>query len=419
MIIKKKRIDSTAVILVGSTLYTLEGVTDTSWAEILEAIISYQDCEDGTIKQAGCLADLLDLIDEDTIYRRKFVKKIIAEAIDNGSVDPDKDNRMRAAKRIKDISDIFEYDEEGSVYLNGFSHPMPKIMTEAILDAHYNPNSRYTVTSLVNFWKYLVLNPDKHIREELFMWIKTSKFSITEEGNVIAYRNVDVKKAGRLDSLNKFILESWTKVKTWKKSVKNYNIWQDVDGKYLLLPNTNPGEGLTFKGNLSDLSNKEFDNAEDTVYTDNYSKTMEIIINQPVKMNRADCDNDSNSSCSRGLHAKSAQYGLNLGSEVLVTLVNPYNIVAIPTHDRTKFRSCEYLPISRAVIEDYKLVEFEPGTYDIKYHGLDDLLKELSESSLEDLKAKGLISDQINSTDLKAIIEVAEQVINTRVIKVQ
>ena len=170
---------------------------------------------------------------------------------------------------------------------------------------------------------------------------------------------------------------------------------------------------------LSDINNKitSITNVDNTVYTDNYTHTMEIKLGEAVSMNRTECDNDPNSSCSRGLHQKSAAYGLNLGSEVLVCLVNPYHVVAIPSHDVTKFRTCQYLPVSKAEVVGHKLIEFDPGTYDIPYNGLESLVGLLKTTSLEELQAKGEISADISSDDFDFVLAKAKEVIASRVVK--
>lgn len=117
------------------------------------------------------------------------------------------------------------------------------------------------------------------------------------------------------------------------------------------------------------------------------------------------------------MHAKSVNYGLNLGSEILVILVNPYNVVAIPTEDVTKFRCCEYLPVSKAELKNGKLVEFEPGTYDITYDGLESLEELLQSCSLTSLQENGLVSNELNLDDFKVVFNSAKAIITNRIIK--
>ena len=85
------------------------------------------------------------------------------------------------------------------------------------------------------------------------------------------------------------------------------------------------------------------------VYTDKHSHSTEIRLGQPVRIAREDCDANQEHSCSRGLHVgakgwlKQSYYG-NVG---LMVLVNPANVVAVPTiDDYGKMRTCEYFPVA-------------------------------------------------------------------------
>lgn len=420
MNILKKRVNGTSIVLIGDKLYTRTDVSDELWIEILEQIDKVQSvCED-TDELADEMEVLMFMVDPERVKKLAKQAEIINIAIKIGDLEPLKEDRLRKAKRIADISGIFEHDDEGLVYLKGFDHVMPKIMIDAILDAHYNPSSEYTVSSLLNFWKYLLLNPDKHVREGLFQWIKSGKFAITEDGNIISYRNVDIKKHGTNQKLIDFINESWAKVKRWKKSPKNYFIY-DVEDGYTLNTSIDKANSVVELGSVDELYNSGIE-AGETVYEPQHKGPygQEIIIGTPVSMPRIECDNDADSSCSRGLHCKSVNYGLNMGSEILVTLVNPYNIVAIPTHDVTKFRTCEYLPVAKAELNEYKdLVEFNNGTYDIPYNGLESLSKLLKSKSVAELQESGELSNEISITDMDIIMAEAREVISKRMIKVQ
>ena len=416
MNIRKKRINDLVIVVIENKIYNRNGVDDATWIKILEACEEVEQSQDYD-EQSDAYNNLMDLLVPERIAQRVAEAKAKQEFLDSLQLEINFDDRMRKAKRIADISGLFEYDEDGITYLKGFKHPMPKILVEALLDAHYNPNSNYTVDSLVNFWKYLLLNPDKHVRTGLFEWIKTGKFALTEDGNIISYRNVDVKKSATNKKLQDFISESWTKVKKWKKSPKNYYVWTLDNGSYELSTNDKPDGISKLEGNLATLYS-DLDTIEDvTIYTDNYTRTMEIKLGEPVSMPRNECDNDPYSSCSRGLHQKSAAYGLNLGSEVIVCLVNPYHVVAIPSHDTTKFRTCQYLPLSKAEVVNHKLIEFEPGTYSIPYSGLEGLVDLLKTTSLQELQAKGEISTDISSGDFDFVLAKAKEVIASRVVK--
>jgi hypothetical protein len=413
MEIKKKRVNDTAIVVINGKIYTRTCVTDAGWIQIMEAAEDVSQAQNMTEFDVA-MADLISLIDPIRAQARMEAEMAKRAAMDSLELEQDIEVRMRKAKRIADISGLFEYDEDGITYMKGFRHPMPKLLVEALLDAHYNPASEYTVSSLVNFWKYLLLNPDKHVREGLFSWIKTGQFALTEDGNIISYRNVDVKRASQSKALQDFISESWTKLRGQKKSPKNYFVY-DNNGVYSYSTD-NCKDGVCL-GVVADLFADAGTVEDETIYTDNYTGKMEIRMGEPISMIRKDCSNDPNDSCSAGLHCKSARYSLNLGSDVIVTLVNPFHVVAIPSYDSTKFRTCQYLPVSKAEITKGKLVEFKPGTYDIPYNGFEEILDILNRVSFEELQRNGDISEELTKEDFGFVLQKATEVIAKRIIK--
>lgn len=416
-IITKKRVNDLVIVVINGKIYTRSGIDDALWLQIMEACEEVTQSSD-LFEEMTNRDTLLDILIPERVAARKAEEAAKIQAMQDAQLEIDFDTRMKKAKRIGDISGLFEYDEDGITYLKGFKYPMPKILVEALLDAHYNPTSNYTVDSLINFWKYLLLNPDKHVRQGLFKWINTSSFAITDEGNIISYRNVNVKTTGSNKKFEDFVSQEWAKVKKWKKSPKNYVIWEQEDGELICVSNTKlPEKGSEF-GNLADLYADPKKEVTTTVYTDQHTGTMDIVIGKPVSMNRADCDNDPNSSCSRGLHQKSTKHSMNFGNNSLVCLVSPYNVVAIPSNDATKFRTCEYLPVAKADTDKGKIVEFAPGTYDLSYNGLDSLTRLLETKSLVDLQKSGEISSEIDSKDFDFVMAKAKEVISKRVIKI-
>lgn len=418
--IKKKRIGDTAIITIRSDVYTRTNVDDEEWIKILEEIDRFENvavnCNDDEFIGSE-FKELMKIIDQNYINSMLKRQEAVEELKRKNWIDKDPKDRIRKAKRIVDASDTFEYDEDGICYLKGYDYPLNTVMTAAILDAKYNPLSEYELDSLINFWKYLMLNPDEHVREGLFEWIKTSDFTITKDGNIIAYRNVNIKKTSKQEELEKYVTESWAKIKRWKKSPKNYNVYC-VDNNYTLEPSIEAGE--YFVGNLSELYSDLNTDEGGIVYTDQYTGKMDIIIGEEVRMPRNECDNNPESSCSRGLHNKSKAYGLNLGSEVLVTLVNPWNVVAIPTYDTTKFRSCAYMPIGRAEFDDNReLITYNAGTYDLPYEGLGSLEEMLKTKDFKTLQENGEISKEVSENYVSSLLDEAKEIMERSKIDVE
>lgn len=91
------------------------------------------------------------------------------------------------------------------------------------------------------------------------------------------------------------------------------------------------------------------------VYTDAHSGTTRIEIGKVVTMPREKCNSDSDVTCSRGLHlgARTWLKQNYFGSQGLVCLCNPADVVAVPKLDYYgKLRTCAYLPIEKAQFDN-------------------------------------------------------------------
>jgi hypothetical protein len=94
---------------------------------------------------------------------------------------------------------------------------------------------------------------------------------------------------------------------------------------------------------------------EEGVYTDAHSGTTRIKIGKVVTIPREDCDNNSDITCSKGLHlgARTWLKQNYYGSQGVVCLCNPADVVAVPKIDHYgKLRTCAYLPIEKAQFDD-------------------------------------------------------------------
>lgn len=91
------------------------------------------------------------------------------------------------------------------------------------------------------------------------------------------------------------------------------------------------------------------------VYTDAHSGTTRIEIGKVVTLPREECDNNSDITCSRGLHlgARTWLKQNYFGTQGLVCLCNPADVVAVPKLDHYgKLRTCAYLPIEKAQFDE-------------------------------------------------------------------
>jgi hypothetical protein len=73
--------------------------------------------------------------------------------------------------------------------------------------------------------------------------------------------------------------------------------------------------------------------------------------------------------------------------------------------------------VSKAEVVNNNIVEFEAGTYDIPYNGLESLESMLNSMSVENAIRKGLLNEDIDFVDLKSVLNTAKEIISNRVVK--
>jgi len=318
------------------------------------------------------------------------------------------------------IKGILEKDSTDTYYLKGIDIPMPELLAETFVD--YLDNE-FDVTPLVNFWKLLITNSDPRVRTDLFKFLNQYNFAITDNGYFIAYKAVIVKEESKDEDLAAFVSNQYLKIKSWKKNPANYEVvtfsktevveienpdynedrdFMDDDDEFdneepefiekrittfhlklVKEGERNPDFGTFVKshGNLLDLFKGIDKIAESnrTLYESKHSGKngrIEQQIGVPVKQERSTTDNDPKVECSSGLHVGSTKYVesfANSNDTILLTLVNPAHVVAVPEYDTSKIRTCEYFPYAVLdrldngkfeVIEELPYFEDEYMTYE-------------------------------------------------------
>lgn len=301
-----------------------------------------------------------------------------------------------------------ECDENsGNVFLAGFNTPIPVILVDVIKDYHEN---KFPITPIINFWKLLMINPDTRVRTSLFKFIQKHDFVLTDSGYMLVYKAVDVKTKVEND-LAEFITNSYLKVKKdWKCSPNKYTVYRE-NGALAMSKNETVENWLAKKekeievlGKLGDLNAQMDKIAEEqgSLYTDFYSHTMDIRLGMPIKMERKSCDSDPARDCSYGLHVGATKYVedyyKNNNPTILVCLVNPANVVAVPEYNCSKMRVSEYFPIAVA--------NFNAGKIDIvqqKYFESD--YKSHEEAEIEKMIAKVKANEQPIIMEIKAPVD--------------
>ena len=113
-----------------------------------------------------------------------------------------------------------EHDPETSeVFMAGFNTPVPDGLVEIIKDYHENG---YPMQPLLNFWKLLMLNPDTRVRTDLFDFISTHDFVLTDKGYMVVYKAVyDKTEDAEATSFAEYVNRQYLYVKkNWKCSTR-------------------------------------------------------------------------------------------------------------------------------------------------------------------------------------------------------
>lgn len=111
----------------------------------------------------------------------------IVEALDNGDEHAFDLFDVGAGVVRRMLSDRVEYID-GVIYFDG--SPREDALTSHLVRSVQAGADNSDLNAIVNFWESLQNNPSHHSREQLLNWLTHHDFSITEEGQIIAYKGV-------------------------------------------------------------------------------------------------------------------------------------------------------------------------------------------------------------------------------------
>jgi hypothetical protein len=310
--------------------------------------------------------------------------------------------------RMKDVAGLTR-DNDGNFYLGNYSEAIP---TGLMLKIKEYTDLGLSTEPLINFWKLLMLNPDKHVRQSLFQFAERFSFPITDKGYFIAYKSVAwkgesnkdlalsvaseyiYKKASGqdasdihvftvedeitfvaigkdaeyktteeyIDSLADSVLVEVGTVELTKALVSDSipENWEYNENMGTYYKNESLVVDVTYEGVLEELytsiiAGMDYDTP---TFTDWHTRRSTIVLGQAVSMERESCDNDPSVTCSSGLHVGAPGYvagfgGHNDSNYILACLISPMNVVAVPyDYDFEKMRTCEYLPYAICKLND-------------------------------------------------------------------
>jgi hypothetical protein len=319
--------------------------------------------------------------------------------------------------------------DSGQVFMAGFNTPLPETLIEVIKEYHENG---YPMDAIVNFWKLLMLNPDVRVRNDLFDFIKTHDFVLTDKGYMVVYKAVYERENEVMDAETKSFAEYISRQvlhvrKNWSKSPYAYVVYKDLNSETWEITKKVTAEtwdekekNVDILGNLGELFdsffNVEVQEEEKTnvlEFTDMHSRTMQIVLGQPVVKERSACDADPRNDCSNGLHVGATRYVetfANRTSKILVCYVNPANVVAVPQYDHSKMRVSEYFPFALANYEDGKIDIIEQAYFESDYceYEIEELEKQVEAIQANEMPFETAMraeEDQRPLSELQKIIE--------------
>lgn len=327
--------------------------------------------------------------------------------------------------RIAYLAGLETDPETNEVFLAGFNTPIPTTLLDVIKEYHEN---NYPMDAIINFWKLLMINPDKRIRKSLFDFIITHDFVLTDAGYMIVYKTVNRKENKTTNVLGEFVTNQYLHVKKdWKCNPNKYAVYKNLEDDSLGITKfetvtdwtINKNKNVDVLGKLGELYDVFLNtptNEDSIVYTDKYTGTMDIVLGKPVKMERKECDGDPAKDCSYGLNLGATRYVekfVNFRGDngiVLACYVNPAHIVAVPEADHSKFRTTEYFPFALATYENGKIdiidqKYFENDYVEYEVLELEELVNKIKAEELPFADAKNAEKEERSMSELLKIVQ--------------
>ena len=343
--------------------------------------------------------------------------------------------------------------KDSALYLKGINRSLPEILVEEFLaitaNDPYGLSDEYQ--ALKRFFMWCCLNPRAEVAHELYRFLKENSFRITKQGFFVALRNVVTVHGS--NELVQFVSNAYNKVKAvWKKKPDDYFVFLD-EGTYKMVhkdaisreetetcdcchgDGIDPycGEGDTDClecegtgqvthyydndhgekiGNLTELY-LDLPNRAENRFTDDWTKTFDIRIGQPVNMPMEKCNWSTQDCAAAGLHFTSDQiHYVGCGDTSVLVLINPMKVVGIGQY---KGRCYEYLPIMTVPREEATSIlhdlEFDTLQLDDAYaiRELESLEEKAKEGFTAETQKYDFNMPAITIMDIKNIVASLEE----------
>lgn len=260
---------------------------------------------------------------------------------------------------------------EGETFLKNIPLPIPSVVLASFIELCERINHLEFMEGFLNegeviegldelyekyealkaFWAWTALNPIDSSRRDLLKFVRKNNITITSNGLLVMYRRV-VRKKEENHELIQFVSNQYNKIKKWKKSPKNYEVFDD-GGLVLQEVGTNNGTN-SWKGNLEELY-LDLPNMQGGTYTDAHTGKKDIRVGQVYREDEDKIDLDNTRACSKGLHTGAESFGFDgFGDVGVITLVNPMYVRSVPTIETNKMRVSEMFIAAIAELDEYK-----------------------------------------------------------------
>lgn len=270
--------------------------------------------------------------------------------------------------------------------------------------------------SLKYFTMWLLMNPIESSRNDCLSFMRKNQIPITSNGLMVCYRRV-VSQGEKNKEFVKFISESYFKVKKNKKSPKNYDVFKDEEGKYVIVNTaTHEADYDIHCGNLYELYNN-LASFEENTYTDNHTRTKTIKVGDIYREDEDKIDLDNTKDCSNGLHVGGRNFGFNgFGDTGVIALVNPMKVRSVPVSDAHKMRVSEMFIAAIMEKEEYNNITEDEDIIDFSEiyseQSLEELEKALAAKTFETISCQENLP-AASLVDIKSIMEQLKQRIVT------
>ena len=282
------------------------------------------------------------------------------------------------------------------------------ISKDADLSEEYN--------SLLMFTYKLLLNPMKSSREDCLEYVKKYDIKLTNTGNMIMYRRIVSVDNSNKDLID-FVSKQYVKVKSWKKSPKNYEVVEDEKG----LRCVSFGEvHESYKGNLAELYSK-LPELQENRYTDDYTRSYDIRIGEVYKIREEDIDVNKHGSCGGALHVADGKVFnyRSFGDTPVAVLVDPRHVYKMDSGHSGKIGVKQMFIMSiTEQDEDGNYIDIDSQAvvnFDDLYHNqtIDELQEAFKNKSFEPIS----VSTEVTELSLKEVVNVTD-ILKNRIVEI-